>query len=144
MSQLRWSCALTFLGALSLFGLSCSKSTEGLNPVQGKILFKGEPLGGALVSFHPEGNINGDRPTGFTKPDGTFSVTTGQLDGAAAGKYKLTFICSETPKAVGGGLSTGGIETVDKLQGAYANLNSSQISVTIKDGPNQLEPIDLK
>ncbi len=40
----------------------------------------------------------------------------------------------------GGGMG----ETEDRLKGAYANRNASKIIVKIKDGPNQLEPFDLK
>jgi hypothetical protein len=33
---------------------------------------------------------------------------------------------------------------VDVLKGMYADVNNSKLSVTIKSGPNQLEPFDLK
>jgi len=81
----------------------------------------------------------------MTKQDGTFSLTTGQTDGAAAGKYVVTIICPVPIKTKSEGMSFGGDpETEDRLQGAYANRDASQIKVTIKDGPNQLEPFDLK
>ena len=35
-------------------------------------------------------------------------------------------------------------ETVDVLKGMYAEVNNSKLAVTIKSGPNQLEPFDLK
>lgn len=145
MSQFVRCSRLVWIGVAAISCASCTKTAETFNPVQGKVLFKGEPLGGALVSFHPEGETKLDRPTGFTKPDGTFNLTTGQVEGALAGKYKVTLICSQIPEAAkGGGLSTGGLETEDSLQGAYANVDASQITVTIKNGPNQLEPFDLK
>jgi len=137
----RWLVAV-----LVLSGAGCSQKVT-LNSVTGKVLYQGEPLAGALVSFHPEGSTSANitPPTGYTKPDGTFSVLTGETEGASAGKYAVTVICSVPVKTKVEGLSFGGEgETEDSLKGAYANRNASQIKVTIKDGPNQLEPFDLK
>jgi hypothetical protein len=121
---------------------ACSTKPAELNPVQGKVLHKGEPLSGALVSFHPE-DPNAERSTGLTNADGTFSLSTGQVNGAPSGKYVVTIICSEIPKDIKQGLSTGGIETQDRLQGAYANPSSSRLTAEVKDGPNQLAPFEL-
>jgi hypothetical protein len=136
-------CAFAVL--LGIFTVSCS-SSEQLHPAEGKLLYKGEPLGGALLTFHPKGvdDVTLIRPTALTRPDGTFTVTTNDKNGAKAGDYIVTVICSELPPEAKKGLSTGGVDAVDKLKGAYANRDNSQINVTIKSGPNQLEPIDLK
>ena len=84
-----------FVALFALCGLACSGSAT-LNPVQGKVTYKNQPLAGALVSFHPKGStdMKAERPTALTKEDGTFSVTTGQKDGAPAGEYMVTIICS--------------------------------------------------
>ncbi|HZN35356.1 MAG TPA: hypothetical protein VFB80_16115, partial [Pirellulaceae bacterium] len=117
-----------------------------LNPVQGKVLHQNQPLAGALVAFHPDGprDINVENSVGLTKEDGTFHLTTGQKDGARAGKYTVTIICSEIPQSAKKNLSTAGVDSVDRLKGAYANVDASKIKVEIKTGPNQLEPFDLK
>jgi hypothetical protein len=142
---LAWSCLLALL---SLTGLSCGGGKGSLNEVRGKVLHKNQPLGGAMVTLHPKGDkkdIKAVPSVGVTKEDGTFTLTTGKKDGAPAGDYIVTIICS---KEVGGGdkkiLSTGGAETEDMLKGAYADRDSSKISVTIKSGKNELEPFDLK
>jgi hypothetical protein len=129
----------------SLCGLSCSGG-DGLNPVQGTVLYKGQPLGGALVTFHPKEtkDIHEIPPTGLTGADGTFSVTTGRKDGAPAGEYVVTIICSQVPTTTTKEINTGGVETQDRLQGAYADRATSRIKVVIKKGPNQLAPFDLK
>src|SRR5207245_3238340 len=77
---------------------------SGLHPVQGKVFYKDQPLGGVLVTFHPKGasDIRTVRPVGLTREDGTFTLTTGQQEGAPAGEYVATFICSETAVAKGG------------------------------------------
>jgi hypothetical protein len=110
------------------------------------VIHQDQPLAGALVAFHPEGpaDIKVENPVGFTKEDGTFQLTTGQEDGARAGRYKVTIICSEVPKTAKKGISTGGVESVDRLKGAYAEVEKSQIEVEIKPGTNQLEPFQLK
>ena len=66
--------------------LSCS-SDSGLQPVQGKVLYKNQPIAGALVTFHPKGatDVRTLRPVGMTKEDGTFTLTTGDKEGAPAG-----------------------------------------------------------
>jgi hypothetical protein len=130
---------------LILCGLSCAKRDE-LNPVQGKVLYKGQPLKGALVTFHAKGadELTTIRPVGLTKDDGAFTLMSGEKNGAPAGDYVITIICSEMPKTSGKAISTGGIDTQDRLQGAYAERAASKITATIKAGPNQLEPFDLK
>jgi hypothetical protein len=135
--------AACVLAALVGCGAGCSKTKE-LNPVQGKVLYQGQPLAGALVSFHPE-DRPGDPAVGLTKPDGTFELTTGDLKGADAGKYTITVICQAPIESKSQGLSFGGEpETEDRLKGAFANRNKSTITVEVKEGVNQLEPFDLK
>ena len=134
------------VAVLVLLGAGCSQKVN-LNPVTGKVLYQGEPLAGALVSLHPDASTsaNATPPTGYTKPDGTFSVVTGEIEGALPGKYTVTVMCQIPVKTKTEGMSFGGEgETEDRLKGAYANRDTSQIKVTIKDGPNQLEPFDLK
>jgi len=119
----------------------------GLNPVQGTVLYKNQPLKGAVVTFHPKGvnEITAVRPVGLTDEDGTFRLTTGQKEGAPAGEYIVTVICSEEvgprDKKV---ISTAPPETRDRLQGAYANAAKSEFKAEIKNGVNQLEPFHLK
>jgi hypothetical protein len=72
-------------------------------------------------------------------------LTTGQKEGAPAGEYVVTVICSEEvgprDKKV---ISTAPPETRDRLQGAYTNAAKSELKAEIKNGVNQLEPFHLK
>ncbi len=131
---------------LSGLGLSCSSSGETYHPVQGKVIYKDEPLGGALVTFHPQGktDLKTMVSTGLTHDDGTFTVETGGKPGMPAGNYIVTIICSETVKSKPGVITTGPPDTKDKLGGLYADKDKSTIKVTIKAGENQLEPFHLK
>ncbi len=136
-------CSLVFL--MSLLGLSCSSSSS-LHPVRGKVLHNGQPLAKAMVTFHPKqgADLQTLPPTGLTNDDGTFTLSTGDKAGAPAGEYIVTIICSEEVAPKKGEISTGPPETQDKLNGVYANRDSSKIVVTVKPGDNQLEPFDLK
>jgi hypothetical protein len=131
---------------VSVFATSCSDSGSELHPVEGKVLLNNAPLSGALVTFHPKGkdDLTVVSPTALSREDGTFTVTTGQKNGAPAGEYVITIICSQVPPDAKKSLSTGGTETQDVLKGSYAERNNSKIVVTIKKGMNQLEPFDLK
>src|SRR5262245_3096245 len=90
----RWLFLLPVLGCLSCSG------ADSLNPVQGKLLYKGQPMIGALVTFHPKGanDVTTVRPTGLVEPDGTFTLMTGTKEGAPAGDYVVTVIWSELAK----------------------------------------------
>jgi hypothetical protein len=126
--------------------VACSKG-EKLYPVEGKVMLKDAPLKGALVTFHPTTPSEElkDLPVGFTADDGTFKLTTGQADGAAAGSYTVTIIAPEQPKppAPGKGFSTGEDEPEDRLKGSYSNPTQSKITAEVKEGANQLEPFVL-
>src|SRR5262249_38205865 len=102
---------------VSLCGLSCSGSK--LNSVKGKVLYKNEPLSGALVTSHPKGtdDLKVVRPTALKKEDGTFTVMTGEKEGAAAGDYVITIICSEVVQPPKGTISTAPPEGKDRLKG---------------------------
>jgi hypothetical protein len=138
----RW---LVVLAALAC--ASCSKDA-GLNPVQGKILYKGQPLPGAVLTFHPKSaggkNITTQLPVGRSGEDGSFTLTTGDKQGAPAGEYAVTVICPEEVKLPKGKISTAPPESKDRFQGAYANRDSTTLRAEIKAGPNQLESIQLK
>jgi hypothetical protein len=129
----------------AFLGLSCSK---GLQSVSGKVLHKGQPIKGAVVTLHPKGNndIKVQRPSGLTGDDGTFSLTTGQESGAPPGEYVVTVIWLQPPPATGKkAISTeGSPEPVDQLQGRYADPKTSKLTVTVKPGVGQLEPITVE
>ncbi|HXG10539.1 MAG TPA: hypothetical protein VNK04_12325 [Gemmataceae bacterium] len=140
-SSWRWVVLLSALGSLSCAG------GNKLNPVKGQVFYKGQPLKGALVTFHPKGavdEVSVVRPTGLTKEDGSFTLTTGNQEGAPAGEYIVTLICPEevTPKRRT--ISTEAPDSRDRFQGAYADRTTSRLTAQIKPGPNQLEPFHLK
>jgi len=133
---------------VSLGGLSCSQG-DALHPVQGKVLFQGQPLSGATVVFHPQTTTEElvNWPIGQTADDGTFSVATAGRSGAATGQYAVTIVCPEAPVAAPGKtvkMSMGGEDPPDRLKGAYADPTKSKLQVEVKEGVNQLEPFALQ
>jgi hypothetical protein len=113
--------------------------------VQGKVVHKGQPVGGAKVVFHPatEGSAI-DWPAAITEVDGTFVLKTGDRTGAAEGSYKVAVSCMEPSTQKGEGMAMGAIEEIDRFKGAYSDPAKSKFSVDVKPGPNQLEPFVLE
>jgi hypothetical protein len=137
----RWLALLSALGCLSCAG------KDSLNPVQGKLLYKNQPMSGALVTFHRKGadEVSAVPSTGLVKEDGTFTLTTGQNEGAPAGDYVITVIWPEEVGPKGKKvISTAPPESHDRLNGVFANAANSSLKVQIKNGVNQLEPFQLK
>jgi hypothetical protein len=128
----------------AIFCLSCSGVK--FNPVQGKVLYKNEPIGGVSVVFHPSGSHKGeDVPHGVTEEDGSFTLRTGVGSGAPAGDYVVTFSCPEEKdkKAKLKGFKMER-EFQDRFKGAYSEPAKSNFKVSIKSGSNDLEPFNLK
>src|SRR5687768_4724922 len=79
--------------ALALLAGCGDKSVAGRPPVypaSGQVVYKGQPLEGAFVSFTPtEGKTHG--ASGRTDAEGRFTLTTFDPgDGAPAGRYRVT------------------------------------------------------
>lgn len=109
------------------------------------MLYKDQPLKGVLVSFHPEvEDLKAHVPLGLTREDGTFIVTTGEEQGAPAGKYTLTFLCSEAVTPANEKAALMGPQSEDRFKGAYLEKAKSTFKVEVKAGSNQLEPLRLK
>jgi hypothetical protein len=128
---------------------SCSKS--GYNSVRGKVLYKNEPIGGVAVTFHPKKtDIRTLLPVGQTAEDGTFTLMTGQDEGAPEGEYVVTFICPQQAEEKAGkkgrsrGMAMQKMELEDRFKGAYGSEAKSTFKVVIKAGKNELEPFNLK
>jgi hypothetical protein len=137
---LRW---LVLISALSF--VSCGGPSKKLNPVEGQVLHKGQPLAEATVYFHPkQGEKNPVSSTGVTDDQGKFTLQTGNYEGAPAGDYDVTIIKSVR---VDGGkskvFSTEPPETTDALKGAYADKNKTSLHATVKNGDNKLDPFRL-
>lgn len=83
----------------SIIGLvaGCNGRDFSVQPAQGKVLCKGEPVTGGSITFIPIGDEKtqktGKVATAAIKPDGTFVLSTyGRFDGAIVGKHRVEYI----------------------------------------------------
>lgn len=133
------------LGVVVLSCTSCGGG--GFAPVRGKVLYKGQPAKGAVVSFHPAGanDLDTVRATGVAGEDGTFTLTTHKPDdGAKPGQYLVTVVWPEPfAEKKSKGIPERG-SAADQLKGKYSDRAKSTLKVEIKKGSNQLEPFDLQ
>ena|SRR5438067_10115185 len=68
--------------------LGCGQHNPlGTVPVSGKVTYNGQPVEGATVSFIPDGD--GRPATAITGPDGAYTLTTLNWQGAVPGQYTV-------------------------------------------------------
>jgi hypothetical protein len=129
----------------ALLGTSCAR---GLNPVEGTVLYNGQPARGAVVVFHPKDNdsMTARRPTGVVGDGGTFTLSTQKPgDGAAAGEYLVTVVWPEDAGPAKPTMSTAPPpDPPDRLKGRYAERGKSGLTAVVKAGANHLPPFELK
>jgi hypothetical protein len=123
----------------------CSKSAaDGVYPVSGTVRYNGRPVANAQVTFHPvnEANRKAVRPVGKVDDQGRFALTSFKDgDGAPAGEYKVTVVWYLARPARAGSDET---VSANYLPQKYASVETSQLSVTVTPGTNELRPFELK
>lgn len=140
-------CCLTLCG--------CTGETESdraeVYPAEGTVAVDGLPAAGVLLVLHPTEGSPADRagvkPSATTDVDGTFRLSTyGQNDGAPAGEYAVTVQWYQNPskRKPGPGMVPGFAPPVDYFQGKYNDPDSSPWHITIIEGENVLQPIDVE
>jgi hypothetical protein len=134
---------------MSLLGLCVACSGGGLNSATGKVTYKGDPIKGAIVIFHPKNAaMNSQRPSGVTDESGTYTLMTGTKAGAPPGDYVATVVWREEPaaKAKGKSMSTDTDvpDAPDRLKGRYGDSASSKLTATIKSGSNTIPTFELQ
>lgn len=110
-------------------------------PVTGKVMVDGKPVAMIRVVAHdaaePPRPFN--EPKGFTKDDGSFSLTTFRDgDGVPAGEYNLTFQYGTMAMVMGRQYQG------DKFKGKYMKAAESKFKLTVTEGqPTDLGTIEL-
>jgi hypothetical protein len=135
---------LTLLAAGLAATAGCSDSEPQLlavHPVSGAIQFRGQPMGGAFITLHANGaSADSPLPRASVQPDGSFALTTyNGHDGAPAGEYVLTVHWYKPVKH--GDDWVGGPNV---LPSKYASPRTSGLLVTVAEGENHLQPIQLR
>jgi hypothetical protein len=127
----------------ALAGCSDEGEKVPVFPVKGAVQFEGEPASGAFVAFHPKSPAKpGQEPlrsAAQVQPDGGFELTTyTQGDGAPAGEYAVTVQWTKLIKQ-----GNDAVAGPNVIPHAYGSPDSTPLTVTIKEGPNQLEPFAI-
>jgi hypothetical protein len=135
----------------ALLSAGCNKSPVKLYPVQGKVLYKDQPVAGAQVVLRPqEENQNNpveakEKPPlafGTVAADGTVVMRSdyqGQAigEGVAPGTYNvlITWYGADAKNPE---------KSVNKLPAKYSDQSKPAYTVTVKPEKNVLEPFQLK
>lgn len=109
-------------------------------PIRGTITFKGQPMPGALVALHPKAPAAGTpSPRANVTKDGAFEVSTYDGgDGAPVGDYTLTVLWYKQIKS-GPDVVSG----PNVIPQKYAKAETSDLTISVKEGVNELPPITL-
>ena len=130
---------------------------EGLFPVSGKVLYRGEPAAGAVVYFHPDGKNRAASqpiPSGIVEDNGNFALISDNLgNGARPGAYSVLV---EWRDLKGNGVvpvkSQGKAGLVkrsrvrsgpDRLKGRYLDISKPLLHAEVKAASNQLPAFEL-
>jgi hypothetical protein len=109
-------------------------------PVTGSIKFgRDVPTGARVLLIPVSRSESGITSSGVVKADGKFAVSTyGQEDGAPPGDY---VVLVQWFKPLGGSDgNTGGPNVIPRI---YSSPATSPVKVTVKEGPNDLAPIQI-
>jgi len=108
-------------------------------PVEGKVLYNGEPLAFGSVVFIPEAGLPAK---GTIQPDGTFRLSTyGDGDGAILGKNRVEITCSSTqdPNAPPPDPSEEMPVGQSLIPQKYTDCRTSGFTEEVKEGTNSFE-----
>lgn len=115
--------------------------------VKGTLTFKGVPLKGAIITFHPaspttDSKSKGPIPTATADENGAYSLHTYLADdGAPAGEYTVTIYWPEEFK---GKLPKGVPEDdkplgPDRLKKAYSDAQTSKLKANVEKKDNTID-----
>lgn len=113
-------------------------------PVHGAVSYQGRPAEGARVSFVPMGAVGSLRPQATVGADGTFQLSTYELnDGAPSGRYAVAIVWpGPNPRSNGQGDDE--LPGPDRLNGRYSDPNHSPWQVEVGTAPLELAPFQLE
>jgi hypothetical protein len=132
-ARLRSLCVL----AASIAALAgCSGGDSNLAHVEGIVRVNGEPLTAGRIVFQPE--QAGLNALGQINPDGTFTLTTKEADGAQIGLYKVAIVAAQAP--AGRPDPSAGPQPLKWLAPErYAAVGTSKLTYEVKAGDNHPE-----
>lgn len=151
------SLRLRLLCLVMLAAAGCGRGVANIDaqPVGGVVLFNGEPVEGATVSFTPEGtsgDVGGVPAVGRTGADGTFRLRALQSGrpisaGTAVGSYIVTVVKQEIPAMADPELVNNPppdlppamLEPRDLLPTVYGSTAQSPLRAEVQKGDNRFQ-----
>ncbi len=130
------------LGLLAITGCGEEEFARlNVHPVEGKLIYDSGSPEGAIVTLHPENaSLDSLRPSAKVASDGSFKITTYQNgDGAPVGTYKVTVQLFKLPAKTEEFKPGRNV-----LPAKYGSPKTSQLSVAVNEGKNEIAPIHLK
>jgi hypothetical protein len=105
------------------------------SPVTGKVLFEGKPVAGAMVALYSTAKESRPpRSDGRTDASGNFTLSTYTAnDGVPTGEYRVTIVLRKPL------FDDTGKPGPNLLPDRYAKVDTSELKVVIKSGPNVLD-----
>jgi hypothetical protein len=136
---------LLFLAvATCAFASSSCGNSSGLYPVNGKVLFEGEPAVGATVTFLRKdaiGSMEQNPQGGVVEEDGTFTLAGPKGAGAKPGEYIVLVEWKEgAGKLIGRGPA---LNAPDRLKKRYLDQTNPLLTATVEAKTNNLPPFEL-
>ena len=154
-----WRSSFAALSAASMsLVLGGCGDNNGLYPVQGKVIYKGEPAVGATVSFFRQtpDPSHEEIPRAQVQDDGSFRLESGDRGrGASPGPYKVLVEWRQGPlrthrldtaRSLGKAASRGGKPLLladDRLRGRSVDATHPRLTADIKAETNNLPPFEL-
>jgi hypothetical protein len=81
-----------------LMAIGCGKDLGfSIAPVSGTVAYRGQPLPGGRIVFHPLAYTPGPQAIGVIEADGTFQMQVNGVTGAAVGDHRVTIDYRRTP-----------------------------------------------
>jgi hypothetical protein len=137
------SFAILAVGIAAVAG--CTPPPAPCFPVAGKVTMKSKPVTVGSVTFTPDaskGNNLKDSPFGVIGPDGTYTLKTGDRDGAPVGWYKVSINPMVPP---GEGEAPAKALPKATVPAKYMKTDTSGISIEVTETPKPgAYDIDLK
>jgi hypothetical protein len=125
---------LLWLGTILLAGGCAPEISPPACLVSGSLVVNAQPAAGACVRFHSTEETMQLPEATFCEPDGTFSLALQE-----PGEYSITFFWPSITVEEGEE-----IQGPDRLRGKFKNPVRSKRRVTLVEGANQLEPIEVR
>jgi hypothetical protein len=135
--------SVTTVATLALYCTGCSKS-NGLYPVYGKVLYRGQPATRATVYFHRKGStdrVHEEVSMGVVQDDGGFKLVGPGGEGVFPGEYIVLVEWKEGAGKVRG--RNPGLNAPDRFKGRYLNMKNPLLHAEIKATKNQLSAFEL-